>query len=246
MTFVVSLERFTPPARSDGVPYTSVRIEEAATSSGPWAVIDTQATAPDADPEYPATRDLTTTKATLAEGWYRVTWVDLNAVAATPSDAVQNRLELAGGTRPTVADVASKVRARTRVKGGGQAGTFNTKTNPTADDVEALIDEALDEVLGKVREPEAATDYERRVRGAVALYTAILIELSYYPEQVGSGKSPAATYQALYASRIKALIAEGETGEVQGEGGTADSPADAAWTFPVGVGGLIGWRSRWR
>lgn len=245
MSYVITLDDYAPPARVDGRAFTKARIEEAPAITGAWLPVQTLTLSPvDADPAHPVTRELTTGLAQYATGWYRVVWIDAEGHETPPTEAVENTAP--GGVRPSVAEVASKVRARTRVKGGGQAGTFTASTNPSADDVEDLISEALDEVLGKVREPEAATDYERRVRGAVALYTAILIELSYYPEQVGSGKSPAATYQALYASRIKALIAEGETGEVQGEGGTADSPADAAWTFPVGVGGLIGWRSRWR
>lgn len=164
------------------------------------------------------------------------------------------------GTRPSVRDVAGLLRARTKVTGGKEAGTFNQQTRPTAEEVEGLIDDALDEVLGKVQSIDSTlpagsgynapgSAYERRVRGAVRLYAAILVETSYFPEQVKSGQSAAATYQQLYSSRIKALVAEGETGIAQGEGsggsGGGDSPADAAWAFPANAGGMVGWTSRW-
>jgi hypothetical protein len=243
MGILVTLSDFTPPARADATSYTSVKIEEAVAAAGPWTVIDTQALVADLDPEHPLERDLTTNKATLPEGWYRVKW--LSGVDETaPSEPVQNLSQLSGGMRPTLTDVASKVRARTKVKGGNELGTFNQNTRPTDDEVEDLIDDACDEVLGKIKLPESGTKYERRARGLVALYTAMLVELSFFPEQVGTPKSPYDAYSALYDKRLKALIAEGETGEPQGEGGNAgDSPGDAAWTFPEGE--LLGYGTRW-
>jgi hypothetical protein len=154
----------------------------------------------------------------------------------------------AAATRPSLADVATLLRARTKIRGGAEAGTFTDVTRPTGDEVEGLIDEATDEVLGKVQTPEAGSAYERRVRGAIRLYTAMLVELSYFPEQIGTGRSPYASYERLYESRLKALVAEGETGAVQGEGGDGaggDSPADASWWFPDDDDGLVGWQSSW-
>lgn len=153
------------------------------------------------------------------------------------------------GYVPSIEEVAKLVRARTKARGSGgrEVGTFDDTTRPTGDDVTGLILNAVDEVLGKVQEPEAGTAYERRVRGAIALYTAMLVELSFYPEQVERGQSPYASYEKLYESRIKALIAEGETGEVQGEGDGegGGGSADASWWFPEDAGGLIGWSSHW-
>jgi hypothetical protein len=243
MGILVTLVDYTPPARADSTSYTSVKIEEATEAAGPWSIIDTKSTGPDADPAHPEARDLTTNKATLTAGFYRVKWVS-GADETAPSEPVQNLASLAGGLRPTIVDVAAKLRARTKTVGGDEIGTFNQNTRPTDDEVEALINEALDEVLGKIKTPTSGSDYERRARGAVALYAAILVETSYFPEQVGSGKSAAATYEKLYDSRIKALIAEGETGEPEGMG-DSDAPADASWTFPESTSGLVGWGSRW-
>lgn len=251
MAFVVSLLAYAPPPRADGIPFTKAKIEESTTGKGEWSLIDTLTLVPvDADPEHPAVRDLTTSKGTLAQGWYRVVWVDGAGSMSSATAPVQNTSELGGGTRPTVPDVAALVRARTKIKGGGEMGTFTATTRPTAEQVDELIDDAMDDVFGKIQPvTEPGSEYERRARGAVKLYAAHLIELSYFPESVNSGKSPADNFLKLYESRIRALIAEGETGRVQGEGtggpGGGDSPGDAAWAFPLDGGGQIGLSTRW-
>lgn len=264
---VLTLARYTPLEREDGIPWTTAQIYESATNTGPGALIDTLHLNPlDADPSNPATRDLTTIYATLPEGWYSVTWVDAGGYSSSPTPWVQNTTDLAGGTRPSVQEVASILRARTKTTGGRELGTFSNATRPTSDDVENLIDDAVDEVLGKVQpidntlpawqQPGDAynspgSPYERRIRRAVRLYAAILIELSYFPEQVRSNQSPVSTLQQLYDSRIRALIAEGETGRAEGMGvggkggGSGDAPADAAWAYPADGGGLVGWTTRW-
>lgn len=162
---------------------------------------------------------------------------------------------------PTVQDVARLIPARTKVTGGKELGTFNESTRPTDAAVLGLIDEASDDVLGKVQPIDytltagsawnaAGSAYERRIQRAIALYAAILIEQGYFPEQIRSNQSPVATLQGLYDSRIKALISEGETGAAQGMGvggsGGGDAPADASWSFPDAAPGvLVGWASRW-
>lgn len=232
--FVVNLIDYTPPARADGRPFTEARIEEAAGATGEWAIIEHVALEPlDADPLHPETRTLTTAKAQIATGFYRVVWVDKESAETQPTTPVQMLVE--GGTRPAVADVAALIRARTKIAGGKEAGTFTNSTRPTSDQVDNLIEFALDDVLGKVQAPEAGTVYEARVRGAVALYAAVLVETSYFPEQVGGGgRSAAQTLKELYESRLKALIAEGEVGTPQGEG-DGDAPADPYWSFPADV-----------
>lgn len=167
--------------------------------------------------------------------------------------------QISAGIRPSVTDVASILRARTKVRGGSEIGTFNTLTRPTAPEVESLIDDAVSEILGKVQPidptlpPGSAfnapgSKYEQRIRNAVKLYAALLIELSYFPEQIRTGQSATTTLQTLYDSRIRALIAEGEHGIAEGmgegAGGAGDAPADAAWSFPADTGGLVGWQSR--
>lgn len=249
---VLTLQRYVPLERDDGIPWTQAQIEESDSPAGDWAVIDTIELSPiDADPANPASRDLTTSQATLDEGWYRVVWVDGNGGHSAPTPALQNATELAGGVRPSVREVATHIRVRTKIRGGGEIGTFvggAHPTRPTAEQTEDAIDDAIDEVLGKVQynpAEQAGTKFEERIRRAVALYAAISIELQYWPEQVRSNQSAASMMQARYESRVKALISEGETGEPQGEGGAGDSPADASWAFPPDHGGLIGWGTQW-
>jgi hypothetical protein len=263
MTFVVTLARYEPLPRDDGIPWTRAQIQEATLQAGPWTLIDTVTLSPvDADPSAPQIRDLSTASATIdGGGWYRIIWVDSHGGISQPTPPVQDDQEPAPGWRPTVGEVASRLRARTKIPGGKEQGVFTSETRPTADQVEELIDEAVDEVLGKVQAIDTTlvarssynapgSDYERRIRRAVALYTAILIELSYFPEQVRQNLSPVTGYQQLYDSRIRALIAEGETGAAEGMGqgasGAGDAPADAAWSFPEDTfGALVGWESIW-
>jgi hypothetical protein len=90
MSFVVTLEDFTPIARFDSFPWTHARIQEAPTILGPWTTLETKTLSPvDSNPATPATRDFTTSLATLGDGvgWYRVVWVDA-ANATSTSDAV--------------------------------------------------------------------------------------------------------------------------------------------------------------
>lgn len=189
-------------------------------------------------------------------GSYTVVWQ-----GPETSQTASEPVVVESGVRPSIASVASLLRARTKTRGGGEVGTFTANTRPMDSEVELLIDEAQDEVLGKVQPVDPTlppgggfnapgSDYERRIRRAVALYAAILVELSYFPEQVRNNQSPVATYQQLYESRVRALIAEGETGRPEGEGsggpGGGDAPADAAYSFPdAAPGALVGWASRW-
>lgn len=184
-------------------------------------------------------------------------WIEVEESLATAGG-------LSVGVRPGVRDVAGLLRARTKSTGGKELGTFaDGQTRPGATEVDGLIDDAVDEVLGKVvgidtsLPPGSAYNapgsaYERRIRGAIRLYAAILVETSYFPEQVRANQSPVNVYQQLFDSRIRSLIAEDKLGHPEGFGdvgkggsGGADSPADAAWSYPADGGGLIGWSTRW-
>ena len=87
----------------------------------------------------------------------------------------------------TPARVAALLRARTKDKGGVEVGEWNADTRPTLAQVEETIELAGDTVSAKVGEPgdPCATKFAT----AVAYEAACLIEKSYYPEQVESGRS---------------------------------------------------------
>lgn len=79
MAYVVVLQNYRPPRRTDDVPFTTALIEEAVASAGPWLGVEYIALDPvDADPAAPAERDLTSALGTLdpAVAWYRVTFAD--------------------------------------------------------------------------------------------------------------------------------------------------------------------------
>lgn len=77
MTYVVTFDHYRPGKRTDGIPFTSVEIYESDTEDGTYTLIDTQSLVPvDSDPTKPAVRNFTTTEATLADGWYYVSFVD--------------------------------------------------------------------------------------------------------------------------------------------------------------------------
>lgn len=88
MSFVHSITA-TPPARYDGQPWNRVRIEESADGAA-WAPVETQNLTPlDAAPTTPLQRQLTTTLATIAEGFVRVVWLDADGDESPPSDATR-------------------------------------------------------------------------------------------------------------------------------------------------------------
>lgn len=106
--------------------------------------------------------------------------------------------------QPTVESVAAFLRARTKTRGGAEAGTFSTEdaadkdiTRPTAAQVLVEVDNALSDVSGAIGVdiPEQYREQARRVAG---LRAALLIELTYFPEQVATNRSPYAQLKELY------------------------------------------------
>jgi hypothetical protein len=95
---------------------------------------------------------------------------------------------------PTVDDVALLMRTRTVAgvatglgadTGAGEITTFDETTRPTATEVAAVIEMAVDTVVGQV--PGTVTDIPVEeapvVKEAVTLYAAVLTEASFWREQ---------------------------------------------------------------
>jgi hypothetical protein len=106
--------------------------------------------------------------------------------------------------RPTVQEVALLERTRTASGDGGEELTFTDSTRPTASEVDALIDQALQAILVELPDGFSAEFYDR-ARHMVALYTAILIEGSYFREQIDQGS--AALYRELLRTGMASLRA---------------------------------------
>jgi hypothetical protein len=106
----------------------------------------------------------------------------------------------------TLAMVGALLRARTKdTSTGVELGTFTTRTRPTATEAQTLINMAQAQVGSAVggEVPTAAVDAAQQ---AVALRAALLIEASYFPEQIGSGESPYLQLANLAKEQTQAVV----------------------------------------
>jgi hypothetical protein len=141
---------------------------------------------------------------------------------------------------PDVAAVAALIRARTKIPGGHEAGTFNDRTRPTAVEVEAMIAQAVDHVAAAIGGDPCNDQLRESAGAASAMLAAILIEQSYWPEQAEARGSSATRLESLFNTRMKALtsaVAEQCGGQGTGgeEGGSGNSGATAAGGFDDGI-----------
>lgn len=200
MGYVITLSGYTPSPRSDALPWTQAAIEESAARMGPWTLIDTVTLDPvDAEPALPATRTFTTENATLPAGWYRITFLD-----ALGGQEITDPVFAGSGVRPSVQEIANLMPDRTTVDGGGEAGTFTTGTQPTATEVDALIDTVLDAVDPRVP-ADAAAEVQRAARHVVALTVAILIETGRFGEQRDVNDARVGVWERLLATHEAVL-----------------------------------------
>jgi hypothetical protein len=111
--------------------------------------------------------------------------------------------------RPTTAQVAKYIRARTKDSTGAEVGDFDGDTRPTDAQCEDQISSSL--VLVQTRLPDMSkiTDAEllAAVEEVVAMDAACVIEKTYWPEQLGSARSPYAILKAERDEELAALAA---------------------------------------
>lgn len=275
---IVNLFDFIPPARSDGIPWNAWFLEEApdvAGIPGSWTQIDTAALTPlDADPRYPAPRDITSDNATGPNMWYRVRFRDQNNEFSEYTDPLQNTPKR---WIPTLRNVAVHIRARTVTRQGAFVGTFTDKTRPNDDEAWEAIWQAEKDVYaatGRLDKAGITNETQDAARAVVALRAAMLIERSYYPEQVGTNKSPYPGLKDDFEARLAQLVeavAEDLAGDVipgeeatDGSGpvatdsdhvvpsgsrvlsktGTWVGEGEAQFTFSDDQGGMISWETQ--
>lgn len=243
---VVTLSDVAPPERFDTHPWTIARIEESASSAGPWTALPDIALNPiDPDPTNPITRDITSSAATLGSGWYRIRFVDANNGISPPSEAVLNSRS---AIRPAVRKVAALIRGRTRDANGQLIGTFTNdgRTTPSADQVEEEIDQALREaypVFGADVPDATGSDPDalrKSAQAVVAARAAALVERGYFQQEVVKGSSPYPQLMEDWTEGLKRVgkaIREIGAGDVIGSG---DDEAQAVGEFPTTpyVGGM--------
>jgi len=104
---------------------------------------------------------------------------------------------------PTVDQVAALERTRTIEESGDEVFTFDSGTRPTNVEVENLIDQAVPAVCGSLR-AAFPTRYYPDVQHLICLYTAILLEGSYFREQVSS-EGAMSVWRLMYDQSLAGL-----------------------------------------
>jgi hypothetical protein len=213
-----SFEDLTPPAAFDDIAFVSVEIEQA-TIEAPtvWTLIDTIAITEDPSPETPDANDITTRKATVPAGWFRFRFLDEDDVATAWTVPTLSPATIYDWA-PTLPRIAAIQRSRTRGTASrdagiaGEQGTFTATTRPTADAVRSLIAVACADLLAVTEGIEpctAALDFA--AGNAVAYRVAMLIELSYLPEQTNGDMTAYKAFKDLWeetSARVGGRILE--------------------------------------
>lgn len=108
--------------------------------------------------------------------------------------------------KPSLADVAALIHARTKNQYDKLEGTFTTETRPTATQVTALIDRSAQVVSLELGVPQSRMgSLLDQAKAVVAVRTAWQIEVSFFPNQVESGDSSAANLREMYESDLALL-----------------------------------------
>jgi hypothetical protein len=232
MSYVVTLRDFLPIPRYDNKPWTKVLIEEGPTEDGPWTILGNPALSPvDADPTNPQVRAFTVENATLLEGWYRVTFQDLDNDQQLPVAPVKHIPEETLPYQPLLSDVGATLRTRTKDNNGNELGTFTANTRPTAEQAQRMIQQATDDITAGLDTdiPETAWRY---IKEAIRIRAAMMIELSFFSDQVNTNRSvyPQLKEELEYWMPMvaKAIVREEEEA-ISGERGLATSPS---FSFP--------------
>lgn len=156
---------------------------------------------------------------------------EFDSVNATPN--VYNQV------RPTLQMVADLVRTRLVEEGGGQvpADTFTGDTYPNANQVERLIDQATVAIIVQI--PGSLVEgYLPAAQHLAALYAAILVEGSYFREQLTDDQVE--LYRNLLTAGIRGLGATGGADTAASlRGGKVDSVLQRSvitdWDDPIYV-----------
>jgi hypothetical protein len=118
---------------------------------------------------------------------------------------------------PTPEDVALILRARTKDDHGVELGLWSDATRPTYEEVVLVIEVASTFVVASVG--AVADRCSGAARNAALLHAACLVELSYFPEQIRSDRSPYEELRALADTAVADLRACAGTGDDGGGGG---------------------------
>lgn len=230
---VITFEDYLPVARHDGEPWIKARIQESVSEEGPWTLVEEITFAdPDVDPRHPSPRSFTTELATLDPGFYRVVFVDANAqMLETDPLRYPPLVEAAPEYVPTVTEVADYTRTRTKNQYGQELGTFTNITRPNAQQVTSLIEKAVSDVTTAIDYDIPEETYEQ-ARDLIALGAALRVELSFFPEQVGTDRSNYDELLALYNAGLARLVIAVSREKAEDAAGDEDAAATVMFSFP--------------
>lgn len=135
---------------------------------------------------------------------------------------------------PTATTVGAILRTRTTDRNGNEIGTFNDDTRPTGIQVASLITQGAGDLALAIGTEDLPETLWRSASAVAAYRTGMLIELTYFPEQVALGRSPYAQLKALYDEALVSMrAAVAVTPSDSGGLPAGQSPGDAAYAFPT-------------
>jgi hypothetical protein len=225
----LNLYDLVPPARSapDNALWKEYRIEGSVDGAN-WTEIEPNHILPKPvlDAAKPPTYMFSTDNADAAQLYFRVVWRDENAVeVATP--AMLRPQPLPPWT-PTLSDVAAHIPSRTKVGNGVMIGTFTNETKPaTADIVSLIITKGVKRVRKLFPDPILDASTAEVAHDLAALYSAMLVELGLFPEQIGNEQSPYVHLKELWDD----ATGSGEAGTGQEDADNLLGNSGAAWRF---------------
>ena len=132
---------------------------------------------------------------------------------------------------PTVQDIAALLRARTRTTNGDLLRDFTDETEPTGEDVQGLIEIAVDDVSGAIG-TNIPVEFQSTAKILVTYLTAANIELSYWPTQAAATNSMYDKLMARYNTRLAQLMED--MSDVVTDDGVDSGVSDSDWNI---VGG---------
>lgn len=149
---------------------------------------------------------------------------------------------------PSLAEVASLVRNRTKDDNGNELGTFTAATRPTDAQATVLIGMAAQAAENKIGSDIPAELFDN-AKTLVAYKAAALIEATYYAEQIRSGRSPYEIYKNLFDEGLPILDTAVSVVESGGELGddAGTSAGLPSYGFPEddpNYPGLVGWGTK--
>ena len=109
--------------------------------------------------------------------------------------------------------------------GGGELGVFNAQTRPTGVEANLLIDQAVNSILMSIG-IDIPVIYYSQTKFVVMLYAAMLVEITFYRNEVNRDQSSYTQYEQLYKDGLAAL-----KGAIANE--DVASPAPSFWSVPV-------------